>query len=251
MQQDFLIGGSVILERQDPCGILRPMASSLLTTLLPERCLICSGRERVTRGVCNRCRSLIRRLDSPLCEVCGRPVGTPGVCLTCLLSPPPFDRMVSACVYEGLIQDIIHQFKYRRATVFSKFLAGLVAESLSADSESPDLVTAVPLHWSRLMQRGYNQSMLIARELSGYIGGVVRYDVLHKTRKTPSQVGLPKADRERNLERAFTAKGVEGRSVVVVDDVITTGRTAREISRALKRAGAERVVFASVGRTVS
>ncbi|MCK9263212.1 MAG: ComF family protein [Desulfomonilia bacterium] len=227
------------------------MISSLWETLLPKRCLVCSGRDRVTRGVCVRCRSLIRQLDAPLCEVCGRPVGTPGVCLKCMLSPPPFDRMVSACVYEGLIQDIIHQFKYRRATVFSKFLAGLVAQGLAADSESPDLIAAVPLHWSRLVQRGYNQSMLIARELSGYIGGVVRYDVLHKTRKTPSQVGLPKVDRERNLERAFTATGVEGKSVVVVDDVITTGRTAREVSRALRHAGAERVVFASVGRTVS
>lgn len=241
----------MILERQDPYGILRPMASSLLTTFLPERCLVCSDREQVTRGVCNRCRSLIRRLDAPLCEVCGRPVGTPGVCLACLHNPPPFDRMVSACVYEGLIQDIIHQFKYRRATVFSKFLAGLIAERLAADCESPDLVTAVPLHWSRLIQRGYNQSMLIARELSGYIGGVVRYDVLRKTRKTPSQVGLPKADRERNLDRVFTAAGVKGRSIVVVDDVITTGRTAREVSRALRHAGSERVVFASVGRTVS
>lgn len=232
--------------------ILPVMFSSLWETLLPKRCLVCSGRERVARGICIRCRSLIRRLDAPLCEVCGRPVGTPGVCLQCLLSPPPFDRMVGACVYEGLIQDIIHQFKYRRATVFSKFLAGLVAESLACcDCGSPDLVTAVPLHWSRLMQRGYNQSMLIACELSGYIGGVVRYDVLHKTRKTPSQVGLPKAERERNLEGSFTAAGVKGTSVVVIDDVITTGRTAREVSRALRRAGAARVVFASVARTVS
>ena len=227
------------------------MVFSLWTTLLPERCLVCSGRERVTRGICIRCRSLIRRPGEPLCEVCGRSVGTPGGCLQCLLNPPPFDKMVSACVYEGLIQDIIHKFKYRRATVYSKFLAGLVADGLACDRESPDLVTAVPLHWSRLVQRGYNQSMLIARELSGYIGGVVRYDVLHKTRKTPSQVGLPKAARERNLERAFTATGVKGRSVVVVDDVITTGRTAREVSRALRHAGAARVVFASVGRTVS
>jgi ComF family protein len=150
-----------------------------------------------------------------------------------------------------MIQDIIHRFKYRRATVYKKFLAGLVAERITADGAPFDFVTAVPLHWSRLIERGYNQSMLIARELSGYLGSDVRYGVLRKVRKTPSQVGLPRTDRQRNLRDAFSARGVEGKSVVVVDDVITTGKTAQEVSKALKNAGAAYVIFASVGRTVS
>ena len=228
------------------------MFSFLRETFLPARCLICSGRDSVLHGVCRQCRAQIRRFSAPLCDVCGQGIGTPGVCIQCLSKAPPFDKMISACVYEGMIQDIIHRFKYRRATVFKKFLAGLAAESVVAAGVSPpDLIVPVPLHWSRLMGRGYNQSMLIARELSGYMGCDVRYDVLRKVRKTPSQVGLPKADRHRNLKNAFTAKGVKGKSVMVVDDVITTGRTAWEISMALKRAGASKVVFASVCRTGS
>jgi len=79
----------------------------------------------------------------------------------------------------------------------------------------------------------------------------VRYGVLRKTRNTPSQVGLERKDRERNLKSAFSARGVEGKSVMVVDDVITTGHTAQEVSKALKRAGASRVIFVSIARTVS
>lgn len=220
-------------------------------SILPPRCLVCSGKDRVTRGVCSRCRSRIKPFPAASCDVCGKAIGTRGVCLQCQRQPPFFDKMLSACVYEGMIQEIIHQFKYRRVTVYKKFLAGLVAERIAAAGVSFDLIAPVPLHWSRLFERGYNQSMLIARELSGYMGSDMRYEILQKTRRTPSQVGLPKADRERNLKNAFAATGVEGKSVVVVDDVITTGETAREVSRALKNAGAACVIFASVGRTVS
>lgn len=227
------------------------MFPSLLNHILPASCLVCSGTSGVALGVCEGCRSKIRRISDPACEICGWPVGTPGICIECLHRPPPFDRMLSACMYEGLIRDIVHRFKYRRATSFKRFLAGLLAETLAGLEASPDLIVPVPLHWSRLVERGYNQSVLIARELTGYLGGDVRYGVLRKTRKTPRQVGLPRTDRQRNLKGAFIAAGVEGKSVVVVDDVITTGQTAREISRALKSAGAARVVFASVGRTIS
>jgi ComF family protein len=227
------------------------MLSPLVSHIMPARCLVCSGNAKVVLGVCEECRSRIRRIPEPACEICGAPVGTSGICIECLHRPPPFDRMLSACLYEGLARDIIHRFKYRRATSFKRFLAGLLAESLAGSEPAPDLILPVPLHWMRLVERGYNQSALIARELTGYLGGDVRYGVLRKTRKTPRQVGLPRADRQRNLKGAFTAAGVEGKSVVVVDDVITTGQTAREISRVLKGAGARRVVFASVGRTIS
>ena len=227
------------------------MLSFLRKTILPPRCLVCSGKDQVIQGVCSRCRSGIRPLPGPLCDICGKVIGTPGTCLQCQHRPPHFNKVLSACVYEGMIQDIIHRFKYRRATVYKKFLAGLVAERITADGAPFDFVTEVPLHWSRLIERGYNQSMLIARELSGYLGSDVRYGVLRKVRKTPSQVGLPRTDRQRNLRDAFSARGVEGKSVVVVDDVITTGKTAQEVSKALKNAGAAYVIFASVGRTVS
>ena len=190
-------------------------------------------------------------IAGPVCEVCGETIGTPGVCLECSLNPPPYDHVLSVCRFEGLMREVILKFKYRKSTVFKKFLAELVFTMLSEREISPDILTFVPLHWSRMIRRGYNQSALIARELSGYIGVSVRYGVLRKTRNTPSQVGLERKDRERNLKSAFSARGVRGKSVMVVDDVITTGQTAREVSKALKRAGASQVIFVSIGRTVS
>ncbi len=226
------------------------MFSHLRKHLFPPRCLICSNDDGVEEGVCRQCCAQIHTLPEPVCDICGTALGTPGICIGCQCNPPAYDKMLSACVFDGLMQDVIHRFKYHRATVFKKFLAKQIFRAVSEKGIKPDILTFVPLHWSRMIRRGYNQSALIARDLSGYMGVDVRYGILHKTIKTPSQVGLPKKDRERNLKAVFSARGVEGKSVMVVDDVITTGRTAQEISKTLKLAGAQYVIFVSVGRTV-
>lgn len=226
------------------------MFSLVRNSLFPSRCLVCSGQELVMRGICGQCRSQIRAISGPVCEICGAPIGTPGVCLKCASDPPPYDRVLSVCRYEGLMREVILKFKYRKSTVFKKFLSELIFTMISDKEISPDILTFVPLHWTKMIRRGYNQSALIARELSGYMGTGVRYGILRKIRNTPSQAGLKKQDRERNLKSSFSARGVEGKSVMVIDDVITTGQTAREISRALKDAGASEVVFVSVGRTI-
>lgn len=227
------------------------MFSLLRKQLLPQRCLICSNGEGVEDGVCRQCCAQIHPFPEPVCDICGTVLGTPGICIECLCNPPAYDKMLSACKFDGLMKDVIHRFKYHRATVFKKFLAKIIYRMVSDKGIRPDILTFVPLHWSRVIARGYNQSALIARDLSGYMGVDMRYGILHKTIKTPSQVGLPKKDRERNLKAVFSARGVEGKSVMVVDDVITTGRTAQEISKTLKHAGAEYVIFVSAGRTMS
>jgi len=204
----------------------------------------------VQLGVCASCRSQIRRVPEPVCDICGKPIGSCGTCIECQFMRPPFDKMLSAGVFEGLLKDIIHRFKYHNATLFKKPLAGLVFDMLARTDISPDMITFVPLHWTRMVGRGYNQAALIARELSGYMGIDMRYDVIHKERRTPSQVGLKRSDRMRNLRDVFISTGVNGKAVLVVDDVITTTLTAREVSRSLKRAGASHVVFVSVGRMI-
>lgn len=227
------------------------MFSFVWRSLLPARCLICSGRDSVADGVCSQCRSRIHSLPEPVCDICGKPIGTPGICLECRINPPAYDKCMSACRFEGPVQEVIHRFKYRHATVYKKFLAGLLYSMIREKGIHADIVTPVPLHWSKLVARGYNQSSLIAQELSRYMKTDVRYGILSKARKTPNQVGLSRRDRGRNLRRVFRACKVEGKTVMVVDDVITTGGTASEISRTLKDAGAAKVVFVSVGRAVS
>ncbi|HNY65406.1 MAG TPA: ComF family protein [Deltaproteobacteria bacterium] len=227
------------------------MFSLAWKSLFPDRCLICAGSDIVRDGVCSLCRSSVQPLPDPVCDTCGTPVGTPGTCIGCTVRPPAYDRCLSACRFEGTVREVIHRFKYRHATVYKRFLAGLLFSVISEKGIRADILTPVPLHWSRLVLRGYNQSSLIARELSRYMKTDVRYGILRKTRKTPRQAGLSKKDRGRNLRRAFSAGRVEGKSVMVVDDVITTGSTAQEVSRALKDAGAAQVIFVSVGRAVT
>ncbi len=226
------------------------MPGSLITHIFPGRCLVCGAGDQVHLGLCALCRSQIRAVPEPVCAVCGSPIPFPGICLSCQSGRPPFDRMLSAGIFDGLLKDIIHAFKYHRATAFRKPLAGLAFDMLEHAGISADMITFVPLHWTRMISRGYNQAALIARELSGYMGIDMRYDVIRKIRRTIPQVGLKRSDRIGNLRGVFRSCGVSDKSVLVVDDVITTTQTAREVSRSLKRAGASYVVFVSVGRII-
>jgi len=158
---------------------------------------------------------------------------------------------MSAVHFDGPVKDMIHAFKYADATFYKKFLTRVLYDTVKDEMEHCDLITFVPLHWSRMIARGYNQAALIARELSRLTRIPVCYGVLKKTRGTPTQVGLSRHQRKRNLSGAFHAQGVSGKAVLVVDDVITTGHTALEVSRTLKKAGADYVLFASVGRLVA
>ena len=227
------------------------MLATLSAHIFPCRCLVCGALGDVHLGVCESCRSKIQSVPAPICDICGKPIGSPGICIECRDKPPPFDKMLSAGVFAGLLKDIIHQFKYNNVTVFKKPLAGFIFDVLEhTDDVCPDMITFVPLHWTRMVSRGYNQAALIARELSGYMDIDMRYDVIQKKHKTPSQVGLKRSDRMGNLRDVFKSSGVNGKAVMVVDDVITTTRTAREVSRSLKRAGASYVIFVSIGRMI-
>lgn len=158
--------------------------------------------------------------------------------------------MVSAFIYDGPLKHIIHSFKYSDATYHKHYLAQALYEIVRSEGPPCDLVTFVPMHWGRMVYRGYNQAALMAKELARLMGCRIGYGTLKKTRATLPQVGLGKQERRKNLRAAFRASGVQGKAVVVVDDVVTTGQTAHEVSEALKNAGAGYVFFASVGRIV-
>jgi len=227
------------------------MLKGVLFFLFPPRCLVCGGNEPDVRyGVCTGCIGRIKPVPKPICTICGSPTGTEGVCLLCRTDPPPFDRMLSAFEFEGPVKDIIHSFKYADATYHKKYLAGALFDMIKAEDLRFDLVTFVPMHWTRMIARGYNQAALIAKELAGLLKLKVSYNVLRKTHATPPQVGLRRQERKRNIRGVFRASGVQEKTVLVVDDVVTTGQTACEVSKALKKAGASRVLFLSVGRIV-
>lgn len=177
-------------------------------------------------------------------------MGTPGICLSCTQTRPPFDKLRGAYRFEGLLVDMIHALKYGRATTLKRFLGWALAEAVADWDMNADIITFVPMHWTKVIERGYNQSALLAKEVCVYRGRPLACDVLRKTRMTPAQAGLARKERQKNMAGAFVATSVHGKSILVIDDVITTASTACEVSRAFKNAGATNVAFAGLGRVM-
>jgi ComF family protein len=218
-------------------------------------CLLCAGRA-LKKGFCEGCGSLIEkeRITSPICVVCGIPftssIGVDHACGRCVEERPSFIAARSAFVFEGKVLDAIHRLKYGGDTSLAGPLARLARESHLP--QGPCVIVPVPLHPGRLRERGFNQSLLIARALSRITNSPLVYDRLKRARDTGQQVGLKAAERKKNVSGAFTLTGAamfKGKKVLLVDDVVTTGATLNECAKVLKRAGAE-VTALTVARAV-
>lgn len=231
------------------------MLKTVLDIVFPPVCLLC-GERALKKGFCEGCGGLIEkeRITSPICTVCGMPFtssrGIDHPCARCVEEPPSFSAARSAFVFEGKVLDAIHKLKYGGDTSFAAPLASLASGSIGG--HSPCVVVPVPLHTGRLRERGFNQSLLIARELSRIISLPLIYNRLKRTRDTGQQVGLKALERKKNVSGAFTLVepgSFKGKKVLLVDDVVTTGATLNECSKVLKRAGAE-VIALTVARAV-
>jgi ComF family protein len=179
------------------------------------------------------------------------------ICGACIQSPPRFDRVISAFDYAFPWDGVIAAFKFRGELQWSAPLARALSAALQDQHETIDVVTAVPLSDSRLRERGYNQAWEIAKRVASDLGLPARHDLLHRLRETPQQIRLNRRERDANLRGAFMPAGADarsaarGRSIALVDDVMTTGTTANEATQALLEAGARCVhlwVLARTGR---
>ena len=231
------------------------MLKALLDIVFPPVCLLC-GERSLKKGFCEGCGGLIEkeRIASPICIVCGIPFpssrGVDHACGRCEEERPSFISARSAFVFEGKVLDAIHKFKYGRDTSLAGPLAALVRGSHIP--QSPCLLVPVPLHPGRLRERGFNQSLLIARELSRITALPLAYNRLRRARDTGQQVGLKAAERKKNVSGAFTVDEpgfFKGKKLLLIDDVITTGATLNECAKVLKKAGAE-VIALTVARAV-
>jgi len=205
----------------------------------------------------------MRPAFGPQCVVCGDLLVSAqllmgdGRCHNCRDFPPEFARAVSFGEYDGELRGLIHLLKYEGITpavpVLGKLLAQAISELLPACGGHQPLLIPVPLHRSKQNQRGFNQAELIARAAARRLWRKpeVASDVLIRHRETVSQVGLTREERIANMQDAFRVAGrgrLRGRSVIVVDDVMTTGTTLSECARVLRKAGAEQVWAATVAR---
>lgn len=198
-------------------------------------------------------------LFPPLCLVCGIPftgAGADHPCGACLTTRPSFDAARAALLYEGHCRELVHAFKYRNKTHLRRPLALLSAAGLTefVASRDPDLIVPVPLHVRRLRSRGFNQALLLGELLAREWKLPLARRALARVRWTEPQIGLPADQRRENVKGAFAVSDrtvLAGRKVLLVDDVLTTGSTAEECSRVLKRSGAAEVTVITVARAVT
>jgi len=237
-------------------GALRARAEALakLVELLifPSACRLCGAvlDEPGERIVCRDCLGRLVPRQGSVCPVCGRFLESAGedhACGRCLEARPAFSLHRSCGVYAGTLKDVVLLFKYRRCAPLSGPLARFAEAALVSEPrlwEGADFLVPVPLHRTRRRDRGFNQSRLLARDLAKSRGMKVLGGALVKSRNAPPQAGLRAADRERNVVGAYAVRRpdrVKGRTLILVDDVTTTGATLRECARVLMDAGAKEV----------
>jgi len=234
----------------------------LLDALFPPRCDVCDAVLGIDRRtcVCEPCLRAMPALKPPWCDRCGVPVGSTAqtACSSCLHHPPRFTSARAAALYlparPGLnpptpLAVAIQRLKYSRRRTLADALGHLLAERYPFAPAA--LLVPVPLHITRLRERGFNQAVMLARRLAAARGLEVQSRALVRTRATHAQPGLGAAARRANLAGAFTLRAnatVAGREVVLVDDVLTTGATADACAAVLSAAGATRVDVFTVGR---
>lgn len=226
------------------------LIARLLNILYPSQCPTCGTSSDVFNlsPICISCWSGIKRYRGPSCRVCALPVVSEDskVCGQCLKKAPPFSKVIAYGLYEDILAEAINQLKFHGIKRISKRLGRLL---LSLDLPETDGIVPVPMTIKRLRERGFNQSLLIARVIAKESKVPLLMDTLLKKKETPPQIGLSAKERLLNLKNAFEVKGnMKGLRLLLVDDVMTTGATVTECSKVLVKAGAEEVIVLTLAR---
>ncbi len=231
--------------------------SPLVDLAYPPRCLLCGCGIAEQSGLCASCWSEMEFPREPSCASCGRPLpsdaelGGTLECGVCLATPPRHDGIIAATRYNDATRKLVLDFKHGRKIALARFLGRLMASLLPDDRDA--LLLPVPLHRGRLWRRGFNQSALLARELAKRGKGQVLVDGLERFKATPSLSGLGKRERKKALQgtirvRRSRMKTLRDRSIIVIDDVLTSGATSDACVAASRKAQAKEVRIACFAR---
>ncbi|MEA3432668.1 MAG: ComF family protein [candidate division WOR-3 bacterium] len=228
------------------------LLKDLIDLILPPICYICKRRLKSEENIiCNDCYSRIRLLSPPYCERCGRPLSTPDikVCNTCIIERHPCSYIRGISPYDGIAEHLITLLKYNGKIGTAKILGKLMIQAILKEEiyRNCNVIVPVPLHTTRTRERGYNQAELLGKELSVELNIPLVFDALIRVRATPSQTKLPSEKRATNVKDAFVVNKqrielIKDKTILLVDDVLTTGATLNECARTLLKGDVKEVL---------
>lgn len=239
--------------------LARQVAGFSADTLFPPVCPGCKRHVAVPGTLCGECWPTLQMLERPWCDVFGTPfshdMGKGFLSAEAIANPPPFERARAAVAYVGLARDMVQGLKYRDQTDLAPWMARWMVRAGSELLSDAEVVIPVPLHWMRMMRRGFNQSAELARAIARQTEKPFAPQALQRIKRTRHQVGLAIREREDNVRAAFRVPpereiDIGGRRVLLVDDVYTTGATVFAATKALKRAGARTVDVLTFARVL-
>ena len=233
-------------------GFFTDIRDAALDRLFPRRCPLCGTALMPNERICGECSDTIEYIKPPVCLHCGRPVFD----CACADQPFVFDRCVSPFVYTKAVRRGMHRFKFHNAPTvadfYAKYMAAVVRREYSG--EYIDLVTCVPMHPDDMRQRGYNQAQLLARQTAALLELPMNSRLLVKTTRNSVQHSLTRQERQRNVSGVFelsdNCRSLRGRTILLCDDIITTGSTLNECASVLRLAGASRVLCVAAAAVV-
>jgi len=226
------------------------LLNAVLEFIYPVYCGGCNTKGEI---LCRECVDSFRTVEEEAtCPVCGKWIGKRVLCGECIQKKRGFSKGCYGFYFEDRLRDAIHSFKFHDRKDVGKYLVRLITKKVIFFSESFDCIVPIPVTEKRLKERGFNQSFIIGEEISGITGKPLYHSILYKIKNTVDQYSLHKDDRKKNIKGAFAVKNshkIKAKKVLIVDDLFTTGFTAKEASVVLLRAGADDTLFFSLART--
>lgn len=230
--------------------------ATIVNYVLPHRCSACSELTDQQNGICAKCFHKLNFITNPYCNICGTPfdfvIEGNLTCAKCIAFPPKYDISRSLFKFDVHSKKLVHAFKYNDQTASAKMFARLLLARYSAEIQNVDLVVPVPMHRLKRVFRNYNPAQILALEIAKLIDKPMHPEVLNKQKWTRSQTGLSKLMRSKNLNGSIKLGdkySVQGKVILLVDDVKTTGATSTLCSQILKKSGAKAVNLVTISLT--